>query len=99
MYAIADRRRLLEDYLKHRSTYEDAQDATLALSAPVVSDTESLEGGWGAVDVVREHRMVHRTILAGNLLADFRFETAGLDEQAFAELAGSVLQSVVVTAG
>lgn len=98
VYAIADRRRLLEDYLKHRSTYENSQDPTLAFSAPIVADTEAIEGGWSAVDVLRERRVVHRTVFVGNLLADFRFECAGLDEAAFGQLAGGVLQSATVSA-
>jgi len=98
VYAIADRRRLLEDYLKHRSTYENAQDPELKFSAPVVADSEAVEGGWSATDVVRDRRMVHRTMLVDNLLADFRFESAGFDEAAFGQLAGEILQSATATA-
>jgi hypothetical protein len=98
VYAIADRRRLLEDYLKHRSTYENAQDPALTFAAPVVADSEAVEGGWSAADAVRDRRMVHRTMLVDKLLADFRFETSGLDEAAFAQLAGEVLQSATVSA-
>jgi len=98
VYAIADRCRLLEDFLKHRSTYESGQDPSLVLTTPVVADTEAIEGGWSAADNLRARRVVHRSILTGNLLVDFRFETSGLGEAEFGQLAGEVLQSATVSA-
>ena len=98
VYAIADRYRLLADYLKHRSTYEQGADPAFAVSIPVASESGDIEGGWDGIDADGGRRLRHRTLFVGNLLADFRFETSGLDEAAFHAVADSVLGSATVSA-
>lgn len=97
MYAIADPGRLLDDYLHHRSSFEAGRDAALAHTEPVrIPDAEGFEGGWDAFDLAEARRLRHRTIMVDGLLADFCYETFGLDEAAFDELAQQVLGSVTV---
>ena len=96
VYAIADRRRLLDDYLGHRSKYEFGQDPELPYAEPVaVPESDPIEGGWDAANA-EGRRARHRVLLVGNLLADFRVETSGLDESAFDEFADAVLGSAAI---
>lgn len=98
MFAIADQRRLLDDYMTHRSTFEQGQVPTMAQMAPASREADGrFEGAWDAVDVANARRARHRVVLVEGLLADFRYEGPGDDESAFVERADSVLGTVTVT--
>jgi hypothetical protein len=99
-YAIADRRRLLNDYASHRSKYEHGRAASLEQSEPFLEDrAESIEASWGGFDPATGLRQRHRAVMAGDVLADFCYQTAGLDEESFAESALLILESAAVTIG
>jgi hypothetical protein len=100
MYAIADRRRLLNDYALHRSKYEHGQTPSLEQSEPILEDrAESIEASWGGFDAATGVRQLHRAVMAGDVLADFCYEVSGLDEDSFAKRAALVLESATVTVG
>ena len=100
MFAIADPRRMVGDYLHHRTKFERGQNPSLEQSEPAMRpDTEPPEGEWDALDVATGRRQRHRVVIAGSLLADFRFEASGLDDAAFDTLATAVLESASVAEG
>jgi hypothetical protein len=99
LFAIADSKRLLDDYLSHRAKYEVGQNPALEPSEPHSRERdESVEGGWDARDATDGSRIRHRVVLVGTLLADFRFGASGLDEDEFDAQADLVLGSAVVRA-
>jgi hypothetical protein len=98
MFAIADPKRLLDDYLQHRSRFEQARDPAMEFSATESSPmNESVEGGWEGFAAEENRRVRHRVMLADNLLAHFRYEAAGLDESNFDQRAEMILGSASVT--
>lgn len=100
VYAMADSRVLLEQYLHHRPRWEQGQDARLLQSEPILHDEDGLlEGAWIAEDPDTGRRLAHRVILEGTLLADVCYEAYGLDTEAFADRAAELLGAVEVTAG
>lgn len=100
VYAIADSRRLLDDYCSHRSKYEQAQFPTLQQSEPFSStQPDAVEGGWDAIDLETGRRVRHKVVLRANILGDFRYEAPGSDEAVFAGAADVALGSVTVGAG
>ena len=99
MYAIADPARLLDDYLHHRSKFEQGQNPDLEQTEPVsVQQDGTFEGHWDAADVAGGRRSRHRVILVGSMLADFFYEAAGLDEAVFGVKADALLGSARATA-
>lgn len=99
VFAIADPKRMLDDYLSHRSKYEGGQRPGLEQSDPTSEQlAQSVEGSWSGVDAPMRYRVRHRVILVGGLLADFRYDAVGLDEDAFDERAESILGSATVSA-
>ena len=98
VYAIADSRRLLEDYLKHRATFEKGQLPSLEQSEPVSQQhDDQVEGEWHAVDAATGNRLRHRVVLARNVLVDVCYQASGLDDAAFGELADVLLGSVRIS--
>jgi hypothetical protein len=99
MYTIADPKRILDDYLHHRSSFERGHASTLEQSEPVSEESgEAVEGAWGGFDAATGSRHRHRVVLVRNLLADFRYEASGLDETEFDERAEAILGSATVSA-
>lgn len=99
MYSIADPKRLLDDYLHHRSTFEQGRDPGLEQSEPVSLECDdSFEGTWDGTEVASGRRVSHRVVLTGGLLADFRFEAAGLVKGEPDNRGDAVLASVTVSA-
>lgn len=92
LFAIADQQRVLEDYLHHRSKFEQGKALSLeqfpATAQPV---GDHVEGEWSGRDMVMKRRTRHRVLLVGNLLADFLFEAIGVDADEFEERANAIL--------
>ena len=98
VYAIADRKRLLDDYMQHRSKFEKGQTPSLEQSEPISEQLgESVEGAWRGVDVASCRQRLHRVLLHKDVLADVCYETSGIDEASFDELAEAVLGSARVS--
>ena len=99
MFAIADKRRLVEDYLSHRSTYEASHTPAMALSEPVSWEAGgSIEGSWNGLDPVADHRLRHHVVLVEDVLADLVYEAVGLAEDDFLARADEIFQTVSVIA-
>lgn len=99
VYALADSKRLLGDYLKHRSTYEQSQMPTFEQSEPSSwEDGDRVEGAWTAHDAAQGIRTRHRVMLAHSILADFCFEAREPDGSAFDERAHALLGSAAIVA-
>lgn len=97
MYAIADRQRLLTDYMQHRAKFETGRQPLLQQSDQVSGDVgDSVEGSWSAIDESSDLRQLHRVVLANDILADFCYEALGLGEDEFAELAIPILDNATV---
>lgn len=89
VYAIADERMLLDQYVQHRSQYEKGQRRWLAQSEPRVETVDgAIEGAWDAEDPGVLRHLRHRVLLHGGILADACFEAPadGFDERASAVL-------------
>ena len=100
LFVIADQRRLLEDYMGHRSRFEEGKQPRLSQTTPEVGEgSDALVGTWSAVDLETVRRYKHRAVLDRNLLVDFRYEAGGLEEAEFAKEADSVLATAHATAG
>lgn len=98
MFAIADQRRLLEDYMSHRAKFEEGQTPTLQQSDLVSSEqVGGFEGEWSGKDFQSERRTRHHVVLVDGMLADFLYETDCADEAAFEEQADAVLQTATVS--
>jgi hypothetical protein len=96
VYAIADRTRLLSDYVQHRSQYERGQVPTLEQSDPWVEDRGGfIEAAWTATDPVEGRHQRHRALLQRDVLADFCFESSNGDS--FDERAKSLLASAAIS--
>jgi hypothetical protein len=94
MFEIADKFRLLEDYMSHRQKYEGGKTSVLVHSQPTAMQLgDGFEGEWSSEDPGEGRLVQHRVMLRGSLLADFAFEAAGLGESAFAAQAAAVLGS------
>ena len=99
LYEIADKERLLNDYMSHRQNYEAGQAGALMHSEPMAQEIgEGFEGGWYSEDMEGLRRIQHRVLLVGWLLADFAFENSGLDLPTFAEQAAQVLDTASASA-
>jgi hypothetical protein len=99
VYAIADQKMLLEQYMQHRSTFEGGKGGSLEASQPVCEPRgDAFEGAWSAVDAETGRRLRHRVILIGGLLADFRFTAFDTAEDAFAQRAETILGSAGASA-
>ena len=99
MYAIADQGRLLDDYMKHRSTFEMGPVGALTQSEPssaVVGD--SFVGSWVGLELDLDRRTQHHVVLVSGLLADFVYEAAGLDADDFGKRAEQIFRTITVTA-
>jgi hypothetical protein len=98
VYAIADSRRLLEDYLKHRSTFEKGQAPALEQSDPRSSQIgDEVEGEWHAVDAQSGTRLRHRVLLENSVLVDACYEAPDPDDAAFDAVADAILGSLQVS--
>lgn len=98
MFAIADQQRLLEDYMKHRSNFEVGQAGSLELSEPELERVlDSYVGSWIGFDRERDRRLQHHVVLLSGLLADFCYESTGVEESEFDAAAQAVLETVAVT--
>ncbi len=98
VYALADRKTLLEQYMHHRSQWERGQIPGLRQSEPAVTaEGESAEGAWSGEEEETGRRVRHRVLLAGALLADFCYETFNMSQDVFEMRAGSALSSAEVT--
>ena len=99
MFAIADQRRVLEDYVSHRSRFEEGHAPALAYLEPVVEEFDGrIEARWMGEDPMLRRVVRHRAILTGGLLADFAYEASGAEPREFAAEADEVLASATATA-
>lgn len=97
VYAIADKERLLGDYVQHRQKFELGQRPSLQQSEPVTEDgNDSFEARWDGIDTATGAQQRHRTILSQNVLADFCYESP--DTPLFAERVVALLASASVSA-
>ena len=98
LFAIADQRRLLEDYMSHRSRFEEWRAPALKQSQLLAQDVcDVFDGVWSGEDPIAGRLVRHRVLLVGGLLADFAYEATGVDEAAFAKQADVVLGSATAT--
>lgn len=85
VFAIADPTRMLDDYMRHRSRFEEGKLPNLSQSEPEIGEGFGvLVGTWSAVDLETGRRFKHHVVRDGSLLADFRYEADGFDEAEFA---------------
>lgn len=99
VYALADERMLLEQYMEHRQQFEKGKNESLQQSAPEAHEAgEAVEGEWEAHDPASGRRVRHRIMLRGGLLADFRYVSFDLAEDAFAEQAAAILATAGISA-
>jgi hypothetical protein len=98
MFAIADQQRLLEDYMSHRSRFDEGRAPGLAHTSPVATRVdEKVEGSWMGEDPTLDRLVRHRVILADGLLADFAYEAIGAEARAFAVEADEVLATATAS--
>jgi len=98
VYAIADKSRLHSDYMLHRSKFELGQQPSFVQTEPVGHEVDgAIEGSWSAYDADSDQRQLHRVVLSGNILADFRYEAPEADEAAFGDRAKAILDAASVT--
>jgi hypothetical protein len=99
VYTLSDPKRLMDDYLHHRSNFEKGQAPSMEQSEPVsVQRGDTVEGGWEAFDLESGHHVRHRVVLMGSMLADFRYEAPDEDEMPFEARAEAILFSATVSA-
>lgn len=99
MFAIADQQRVLEDYMSHRSRFEEGLAPTLAHTDPVAEQVgDRVEGRWMGEDPTRDRIVRHRVILVDGLLAHFAYEATGAEAREFANEADEVLGSATASA-
>ncbi|MDR3686110.1 MAG: hypothetical protein P4L93_04020 [Coriobacteriia bacterium] len=92
LFEIADKERLLGDYMQHRQNFESGKEGALKHSEPVTQGIgEGFEGEWYSEDLEGLRRIQHRVLLVGWLLADFAYENSGVDPKTFAEQSSQVL--------
>jgi len=97
MFAIADRSRLLTDYMQHRAKFEKGRMPGLEQSEPMAWERDgAIEGSWTAIDVDSGARQLHRVVIAGDILADVCYEATDVDQAEFAVRSAAVLESAVV---
>jgi hypothetical protein len=93
-FAIADRARLLTDYMHHRASFEKGKRPALEQSEAVPRPTEgAVEGSWSAVDTESGRYQLHRILIVDDILAHFCYEAGGMDETEFVERAAGVLNT------
>lgn len=98
MYAIADQRRLITDYMSHRAKYEAGQTPYLEQTEPMTWDQDALLlGSWDAVNLDNGSRKRHRVLLEGGMLADFAYEAADIEEAAFNARADALLETIAIS--
>ena len=94
LFEIADKERLLGDYMLHRQNFEAGKAGALKHSEPAAHEIgEGFEGAWCSEDLEGLRRIQHRVLLVGWLLADFAYENSGVDLQTFAEQSLQVLST------
>ncbi|MBI5231915.1 MAG: hypothetical protein HY876_07100 [Coriobacteriales bacterium] len=99
MYAIADQRRLIEDYMQHRAKYEQGLSESLRQSDYESTEGDGvLQGTWGGVDVRAARRTLHHVLLVEGVLADFLYESSEPIEPVFTPRAVEALSTAKVTA-
>lgn len=92
MFAIADKLRLMSDYVDHRAKYETGQAPTLAHGEPLIEEhADTIEARWDAEDALLARRQRHRVLLANDLLVDFCFSAPDTDSEEFDARAAEVL--------
>ena len=98
MFAIADQKRLLEDYMSHRSRFEEGRSPTLVHGDTLARQSgDAFEGYWIGEDPAHERLVRHRVLLVDGLLADFAYEAQGVEARAFAAEADAVLASATAS--
>lgn len=100
MFAIADRTRLVSDFMGHRARFEAAKRTHV--SDPVAEshqEGDTIIGEWRVVDLDSGRRIRHHCILTGPLLVDFCFEADGTDETQFEALADAIFATAIAVAG
>jgi hypothetical protein len=99
-FAIADRARLLSDYMHHRASFEKGKRPALEQSEAVSHPTENaFEGSWSAVDTESGRYQLHRVMIDGDIMAHFCYEDGGMDETSFVQRAATVLGSAGIDVG
>jgi hypothetical protein len=99
LYEIADKERLLRDYMLHRQNFEAGKAGALRHSEPKAEEIgEGFEGAWYSEDLEGLRRIQHRVLLVGWLLADFAFENSGVDLATFVEESLQVLVTASASA-
>lgn len=97
VYAIADRARLLDDYIQHRSNYERGQAPALVNSEASSTEADgAFEAHWSAHDLASGVRRRHRVVLRRDILIDFAYESPAVDEAHFEREASEVLSAAAV---
>lgn len=92
MFAIADKLRLMSDYVDHRSKYETGQSPALVHEQAVIEERGGvIEGRWDAEEALFRRRQRHRVLLAGDVLVDFCFSASDVAAEEFDERADSAL--------
>lgn len=100
LFSIADEKRLLDDYVHHRMSYEKGMMPDLVQSEPSANTEAGVaEASWWAEDVHSGMLQAHRVILQDGVLADFAYSTgAGADPDAFRPRAASALATARIMA-
>jgi len=92
LFAIADKMRLMSDYIDHRAKYETGQAPTLVHTEPVIEERDgAIEGLWDGVDTLFGRMQRHKTLLVDDVLVDFCFSAPSFDDESFGLQAAEVL--------
>lgn len=96
LFSIADRQRLLSDYVQHRRKYERGRTPGLELAEPTFGDRDDpVEARWSALTPSgRQQR--HRVIIADDVLGHFGYEATASDES-FDERVAALLDGATVS--
>lgn len=97
LFAIADKNRLLSDYVTHRSTYESSLFPTLVhFEAFFEERDDELEAWWPGEDSVSGYRQQHRALLLGETLVDACYGSEEPEQAVFESRAEQILSTLEV---
>lgn len=100
LFAIAEKSRLLEDYVRHRSDYETGKLMTLMHQHAYFEEHgDEYVAWWRSADFASAYKQQHRALLSGTTFVDACYASKQPDKDAFAERADEILGTLRVSAG
>ncbi len=85
LFAIAERRRLLSDYVEHRATYEHGLMPDLEQYEEQINEADdgTIEAVWSGLDEKAGYRQHHRAVLYDDALVDVCIGGTAADARVF----------------